>query len=255
MVSIGYEEKGVWVHDCTGSILTKKTILTSAKCVQNKSNKKLRTGDEDLSKTDDDQYAQTYDFSVVQALVHPDWKQGENDFDHDLALLKLDTEIEFNENTHAICLPDKSDLDDDARNGHYSIAAGWGQQGGQDQAKLDEAAVTIFAKPYCKNIYSELTWTSSIMCAGHDVSLAIDIGISLLNSNVLQREIDFTCPGDSGAPLFNRHYYGDGVEYFSILGVHAAPEIYEQKKCLRKPALFARLDDPENLDWIEENLV
>ena len=177
MVSIGYDENGVWVHDCTGSILTKRTIITSAKCVQNKSNKKLRTGDEDLSKSDDDQFAQTYDFNAIQALVHPKWKQGDEDFDHDLAILKLDTEIEFNENTQAICLPDEADLDDNAREGHYSIAAGWGQQGGQEQIKLDEAAVTIFHKQYCKSIYSDLAWTSSIMCAGHDVSFIIDFCI------------------------------------------------------------------------------
>ena len=69
MVSIGYAENEQWNHKCIGTILSKNTIITSAECVEKKGNLKLRTGDEDLNKSDDDQLAKTYDLGNV--LVHP----------------------------------------------------------------------------------------------------------------------------------------------------------------------------------------
>ena len=169
MVSIGYQKDTEWIHECIGSIISKKSIITSAKCVEKKGNKKLRTGDLDLSKPDDDQLAQTYDFEQVNVILHPKWKQNGNEFEHDLALLNLDFEIEFNENTNAICLPGQSDQNESTRDGHYSIATGWGQDINSD-LKLAEAAVTIFPKVYCNRIYPEYDLPSTVFCAGHDVS-------------------------------------------------------------------------------------
>ena len=232
MVSIGYAENEKWTHKCIGTILSKNTIITSAECVEKKGNLKLRTGDEDLNKSDDDQLAKTYEMGKV--LVHPN--RNVNGIEHDLALVLLDTPLDFNDYTKAICLPDQAELEDDKRNGHYSIATGWGQDLSGD-IKLAETAVTIFSKRYCVAKHPNLedfTDKAEVICAGHD------------------REKDFTCPGDSGAPLFVRNFYDSGISYFHLVGIHHQ---LDNKNCLKVPAIFARIDDPSNLNWIKEKLL
>ena len=232
MVSIGYETNEQWTHKCIGTILSQNSIITSAECVEQKGNLKLRTGDEDLTKPDDNALAKTYDLGNV--LVHPN--RNVNGMEHDLALILLEIPLDFNENTKAICLPDKAELEDDKRHGHYSIASGWGQDLSGD-VELQEVAVTIFSKKYCASKHPNLpdfTNTSEVICAGHD------------------RELDFTCPGDSGAPLIVRQFFESGISYFNLVGVHHQIDF---KNCLKVPALFARIDDPSNLNWIKEKML
>ena len=232
MVSIGYETNEQWTHKCIGTILSQNSIITSAECVEQKGNLKLRTGDEDLTKPDDNALAKTYDLGNV--LVHPN--RNVNGMEHDLALILLEIPLDFNENTKAICLPDKAELEDDKRHGHYSIASGWGQDLSGD-VELQEVAVTIFSKKYCASKHPNLpdfTNTSEVICAGHD------------------RELDFTCPGDSGAPLIVRQFFESGISYFNLVGIHHQIDF---KNCLKVPALFARIDDPSNLNWIKEKML
>lgn len=77
-----------------------------------------RLGDLNLKKVDDD--ARPTDYAIVERIKHPLFK--EPSFYHDIALLKLDKDVQFSEWVLPACLPDISvDM-----NPSEGIAIGWG---------------------------------------------------------------------------------------------------------------------------------
>ena len=180
MVSFQYEDKqtGNWQHYCGGAIIGRNSIATAAHCCFNNKNKyfthtKIRTGDQNLKDTTDNDFAKTYEISTI--IKHPGYqgKGGKND----LAIVFTKTEIDFNIVTNSIPLPS---IDDPIRvpNTNYSAKfTGYGYFDTTETTSdaLREADFTIYTGAYCEplfghqNIKNHLVNTSSMMCAGTDV--------------------------------------------------------------------------------------
>ena len=114
---------------------------------------------------------------------------------NDIALLKLDREVEYNDYTQPICLPWWDDHEDYTLNtfaGHEAVieVAGWGATGprGTDPAQiLQFLEVPIFEPKRCKETYKlrKTTLEDNQLCAG---------GVPGKDS----------CSGDSGSGLMRR---------------------------------------------------
>lgn len=47
----------------------------------------------------------TKDIKIAEVIVHPDFQIGSKDKHNDIALLRLDTKVEFNDFVKPLCLP------------------------------------------------------------------------------------------------------------------------------------------------------
>ena len=121
--------------------------------------------------------------NVVQVIVHR--KYVATTFENDIALLKLDREVHYDEHIVPICLPD----DNDEFTGRMATVAGWGRlryQGGVP-AILQEVQVPIMENHVCQELFltggHQKKIHDSFMCAGY------------ANGH------KDSCEGDSGGPL------------------------------------------------------
>lgn len=121
-----------------------------------------------------------YDFSHVQEqlpyieravdkkVVHP--KYNFFTYEYDLALVKLDTSLEFAPHISPICLP----ANDDLLIGENATVTGWGRlsEGGTLPSVLQEVLVPIVSNDRCKTMFLQAGRNEFIpeifLCAGHE---------------------------------------------------------------------------------------
>jgi len=102
-------------------------------------------------------------YKVIQKIVHPDYDRTTTS--NDIALLKLNRNVDFNENVHPICLPTKQ-LDEPK-----AIVTGFGKTGSFDLKISDNLLkVTLekFNNSECQDFYSDRSIDEKTMlCFGH----------------------------------------------------------------------------------------
>uniref|UniRef100_A0A452GQ31 Uncharacterized protein n=1 Tax=Gopherus agassizii TaxID=38772 RepID=A0A452GQ31_9SAUR len=121
--------------------------------------------------------------AVEKIIYHP--RYDDRTHDHDIALMKLTTPLNFSNAVRAVCLPQYYQ---DFPHGTHCWISGWGyttpEHGKQLQEMLKEAVVPLISTKKCNSscVYSgELT--PRMLCAGY-----------------LDGKVD-ACQGDSGGPL------------------------------------------------------
>jgi len=204
---------------CGGAIISGKTILTAAHCVEgsSKNDFKVVIGEHDTTKNDGEEIV-----DVCNIKMHPNYDSDtvENDF----AVLTLCKPLTWTDEVSPVCLPGQSGSSYDSV---LTSVTGWGSlsTGGAVSNVLMGVDVNTESNAICNGKYGDGYIADSMICAtapGKDA-----------------------CQGDSGGPMVT----DEGGKFHSIIGVVswgfdcADPNF---------PGVYARVTKAKQ--WIESNM-
>ncbi|GFG32018.1 hypothetical protein Cfor_08536, partial [Coptotermes formosanus] len=148
-------------------------------------------------------------------------------FDHDIALLRLNDKVPITDNIRPICLPNNTD---ETYDGAQAIASGWGtvKEDGKPSCILQKVEVPVMSNQECrKNTkYSETMISDNMLCAGYPEGMKD------------------SCQGDSGGPLATERE----DKKFELIGI-----VSWGNGCARPgyPGVYTRVT--RYVSWIREN--
>ncbi|KAH8300356.1 hypothetical protein KR044_013366, partial [Drosophila immigrans] len=177
---------------CAGSLLNDQFLLTASHCVygfrKERISVRLLEHDRKMS------HLQKIDRKVAEVITHP--KYNARNYDNDIAIIKLDEPVEFNEVLHPVCMPTPGR----SFKGESAIVTGWGalKVGGPTSDTLQEVMVPILSQDECRKSRYGNKITDNMLCGGYD-----------------EGGKD-SCQGDSGGPL---HIVPNGTREHQIAGV------------------------------------
>jgi secreted trypsin-like serine protease len=198
-----------WQPACGGVIIHESLIVTAAHCLRNsrisvesEADIKVKVGKHMRNQQDGQEVINR----VEEMLIHDHFDR--NNFDHDLAILRLHTSITFTDFIRPICIGDEDQLARLLTPGKYGTLTGWGQldNSGQLPDALNEVRLPVVDRGTCANS-SIYPFTQNMFCAGFGQATRGD-----------------SCKGDSGGPFSvkdpntQRWYLGGIVSWGSTKG-------------------------------------
>ncbi|XP_022222983.2 trypsin-1 [Drosophila obscura] len=177
---------------CAASLLNDQFLLTASHCVygfrRERISVRLLDHNRKMSHT------QKIDRNVAEVITHP--KYNARNYDNDIAIIKLDEPVQFNEVLHPVCMPTPGR----SFKGETGIVTGWGalKVGGPTSDTLQEVQVPILSQDACRKSRYGNKITDNMLCGGYD-----------------EGGKD-SCQGDSGGPL---HIVASGTREHQIAGV------------------------------------
>ncbi|XP_001600807.1 trypsin beta [Nasonia vitripennis] len=195
---------------CGGSIISEKWILTAAHCLEDAGELEIRTGSSLRNKG-----GKLY--PVAEYIVHENYTKVT--FDNDIALIKVNKSIEFNELQQVIRISYREPKTCDKLQ-----LSGFGKEGQDLPApnRLKSAQVPVIDHTECKEAYKQLFLfedyigkvTDNMFCAG--------------------TEGDDTCQGDSGGPAVVNDKLVGVVSWGIDCGESGTPGVYTKVRNYRK---------------------
>jgi hypothetical protein len=149
---------------CGGSLISDKTVLTSASCTFSRSVSDISVivGEHDTSTDEDEQEL----IEVEQKIIHPEYNQ--NTFDNDFALLTLAEPVNWSREVKPICFPIG---EPQQYEGIQATVSGWGTltaNSGQLQNVLHKVDVFTQTNQQCvgdSTVFTSSRITSNMICA------------------------------------------------------------------------------------------
>merc|ERR1712018_402574 len=165
-------------HFCGGTVLDAKTVLCARHCFASGQANGAKVTVGSIKKGG----SQTS--KIAQVIKNTNQPYNGNSLDNDVVILKLETELTFDDNVQPACLPNADYKPETS--GKTCFVSGWGtlKSGGSSPSKLQWVGVPLITNEKCGNLYSQYGGvTESMLCAGLDAG-----GKD-------------SCQGDSGGPF------------------------------------------------------
>ncbi|XP_053671756.1 polyserase-2-like [Anopheles nili] len=232
-VALFHNEGRTFRYECGGTILDQNTVLTAAHCVMTSRGKIARerlvvqVGRNRLYTFDN----RAQEHEAFELIVHPEYRV--NEVQHDMALIKLATDITYTNYIQPICLWNRGE-DQNSIVGSYGTVIGFGyDESNAPTTTLRETSIPVVSTIACiesnRDTYGSVL-TSNMFCAG-------------------TRQSRGACNGDSGGGLFFQYdniWYVRGVVSFT-------KELGNLRVCDPKEyTVFT--DVAKYLSWIEQYL-
>ncbi|XP_073840715.1 venom serine protease Bi-VSP-like [Musca autumnalis] len=230
MALIGYDPYSVRPFKCGGTLISNRHVITAAHCIRSDLSF-VRLGEFDLSSETETTYL---DVNVIKHSKHPQFGKNRRS---DLAILLLETIVQFTDLIAPICMPNSITLRSKSYVNSMPFVAGWGntEQSGSSSQVLKETQLPVLENNVCRQIYKRLVpsvpdedYGDAILCAGYTVG----------GSD--------TCQGDSGGPLMIPELY-KGVTRYYLIGV-----VSYGHGCGKVPGIY--ISTQHWMDWIEEQI-
>jgi len=199
---IGFVKKSSGWQFCGGAIINSRTVVTAAHCYEGEDPRNFQIVVGQHSKKRPDKYTKKH--NVAKIINHPRWNP--QTLEHDIAVIKLSEDIQFNDAVQPICLPQSNWIYAD---GGKFLVTGWGLTSGHGHSSdvLKQAILPNHDERSCYwgqwSTYRSRITDGRLICAGwKDGSHG-------------------TCQGDSGGPLakmVNGKWHLAGVVSFGNQG-------------------------------------
>merc|ERR1719300_165267 len=206
---------------CGATLLNKRYAVTAMHCVTDATNLVVAIGEHDIRR--DIENHQVQGIKVERVIKRTDYDTSS--INNDIAILRLSSEVQFNDNVIPACLPSDATQQ---YTGRQAVVSGWGttSEGGRTSDVLKETTVDILANSdqRCVRGSQDNPVPDTKMCA--------------------YRSGTDSCQGDSGGPLV----VNEGGR-FTLVGV-----VSYGLGCARDgyPGVYARVT--HYLDWIRSNI-
>lgn len=180
----------VRLEACGGTLIDKKWVLTSAKCVEQKIDT-VWVGDWDAVKKDEHEK----EIKVKQTYRHEGYNKCLPPRANDMALLELEEEVTLNDCVDVLPLAKQATPEDSTVK-----LAGWGRNSaGADENILQEAEFTTMSHSVCAEKYTEFKNTSVGGWLKGDIPERMRCATGNVNINTGKRPD--ACDGDLGGPI------------------------------------------------------
>merc|ERR1712004_394879 len=163
-----------WGTGCGGSIINKNTVITAAHCIKQGAKYYFVAGQHKKY----DYYGPYYKKYSAKVIVHPDYRSLTK---NDIAIMKTDEDIEFNDGVQPICLPPADQEYGEERT--MFLASGWGSLGNGYASHLMQVGLPYISVSTCQKMLGRWSIHEAVICAGYAAG-----GKD-------------SCQGDSGGPL------------------------------------------------------